>query len=62
MTAAISAPIPQPEMNRKMISVVTFQLNAASAVPIENTATDTPRLSFRPHLSAIVLSASAPTM
>ncbi len=49
-------------MKRNTISSVTFVLAAASTVPIENTATDIPRLSFRPHLSAIVLSANAPMM
>ena len=54
VTAAISAPMPSPEMNRNTISSVTLVLAAASTVPIENTATEIPRLSFRPHLSAIV--------
>ena len=49
-------------MKRNTISSVTFVLAAASAVPSENTATEIPRLSFRPHLSAIVLSANAPMM
>jgi hypothetical protein len=62
VTAAISAPIPIPEMKRKMISDVTFQLIAANAVPTENTLTEMPRLRRRPHLSAIVLSPSAPMM
>ncbi len=49
-------------MNRKMISSVTFVLSAARTVPIENTATEMPRLSRRPHLSAMKLSAKAPMM
>jgi hypothetical protein len=49
-------------MKRNAISSVTFVLTAARIVPRENTATDTPRLSFRPHLSAIVESANAPMM
>jgi hypothetical protein len=49
-------------MNRKMISSVALVLSAARRVPIENTLTEIARLSFRPHLSAIVLSANAPMM
>ena len=49
-------------MKRNTINSVTFVLAAASTVPIENTATDIPRLSFRPHLSEMVLSANAPMM
>ncbi len=49
-------------MKRKMISSVTLALKAARIVPSENTATEMPRLSLRPHLSAIVESAKAPMM
>ena len=45
-----------------MISSVTLELIAASTVPIENTATEISRLTRRPNLSAIVLSANAPMM
>ena len=49
-------------MKRNAISSTTLVLVAASTVPTENTATEIPRLSVRPHLSAIVLSANAPMM
>ena len=62
VTAAISAPMPSPEMKRKMISSVTLALSAASTVPIENTATEICKANLRPHLSAIVLSTKAPMM
>jgi hypothetical protein len=62
VTEAISAPMPRPAMKRKMISSVTFVLVAARMVPSEKTATDSPRLSRRPHLSAIAPSAKAPMM
>ena len=62
VTAAISAPIPKPEMKRKMINSTTPELSAASTVPSENTATEIDRLKRRPHLLAIVLSAKAPMM
>jgi hypothetical protein len=49
-------------MKRNAITSVTLVLTAASVVPTEKTATDMPRLSFRPHLSAMVESANAPMM
>lgn len=42
--------------------MTTPELKAVRAVPAENTPTEIPRLSWRPHLSPMVLSAKAPMM